>query len=295
MNRSRSGVERSCQSYRPYTLTTASTEVSASAGSSACHCGSLAVSPAKVAKWPPAEHPATATKLGSPPNSDDVGPCPRNRSFDISHLARPAVSRAGPVLNRQAHPPSPRQVGHQRVALQLPTAEHPCSAGYEDEHGRRLRRARRCFARRRAAGLGGRHSAPTSGTRIAAARPPSTAGARSRCEGHGWASCSGATMPSNASVSTLGVSASCGVSLLALPGQPGLRHAGDDARYIASGRPRRELQSHRASPDGARRRHRRRRGAERDHIVTWLGPRHPSERRNARCGLPARLPIRASP
>ena len=48
-------------------LTTASTEVSASAGRSACHCGSLAVSPARVAKCPPAEHPAATMKLGSPP------------------------------------------------------------------------------------------------------------------------------------------------------------------------------------------------------------------------------------
>jgi hypothetical protein len=37
-------------------------------------------------------------EIGVPPELVDVGACPRDRCFDISHLARPAMLRAGPVL-----------------------------------------------------------------------------------------------------------------------------------------------------------------------------------------------------
>ena len=72
--------------------------------------------------------PCDGNEIGVTAEPLSVGPSPRNRSFDVRHLARPAVSRARPVLNGQAHPPSPRQVGHQRVALQRSTTEHPGSA-----------------------------------------------------------------------------------------------------------------------------------------------------------------------
>ena len=68
MKLARCAVVRSCQSYKPYKLTTASTDVSASSARSACQAGSLAVSPRSVARCPPAEEPAATMKSGSPPN-----------------------------------------------------------------------------------------------------------------------------------------------------------------------------------------------------------------------------------
>ena len=43
--------------------------------------------------------PRDGNEIGVTAEPLSVGPCPRDRSLDVGHLARPAVSRAGPVLN----------------------------------------------------------------------------------------------------------------------------------------------------------------------------------------------------
>ena len=90
--------------------------------------------PAKLARWPPAEHPASARKSGSPPNCADICPRPRESSIHIVQLARPAVVRTGPILDGQAHPSTSHHVSHQRVALEFPPPENPSTAGDEDEY-----------------------------------------------------------------------------------------------------------------------------------------------------------------
>ena len=115
-------------------LTTASTEVSADGSSPACHCCSPGVRPARVAMCPPAEQPATATKVRSPPNWSAFARAHAIAALTSDDLARPAVTGAGSVLHRQAHPTQFGEMSHQHVALQHPAAENPCATRHEDQH-----------------------------------------------------------------------------------------------------------------------------------------------------------------
>jgi hypothetical protein len=165
------------------------------------------------------------------------------------------------------------------MALQLPAAEDPCTAGDEDQNRRRLLESRRILAtpdieqltwavavtHRRAA-----HISPLAG-RFQKRRALPVCGPRL-----------GEILGGDDTVQRLAQQARCeralGISLLGTDGgQPCPRQADADARYIASTthakghKPREYLEM---TPDE---RNRRRRGAQRDHVVTWLGSDRPPD------------------
>ena len=96
--------------------------------------GSLGVRPASAARCPPAEQPAMATKLRSPPNLSTLARAHAIAVLTSVMCCGQAVIRCHAVVDGQAHPAELGQVRHQRVALQDPAAVHPGAAGHEDHH-----------------------------------------------------------------------------------------------------------------------------------------------------------------
>ena len=174
-------------------LTTASTDVSADGASPACHCCSPGVRPARLAMCPPAEEPATATKVAVTAVLVGVRARPCDGRLDIDDLARPSVpGLVRYCTDKHTQPNSARcAINSWPCSARLPKTHAP--PGRNDEHGGRPRSGHRA-ARRRATDPVRRRTARTRGTRTAGVDRHCAMAYRYRRSDQGSANASAATM-----------------------------------------------------------------------------------------------------